>query len=113
MISGMNAKTGQKIEAIDHLRQSIKDILTTPLGGRVMRRDYGSQVFELIDQASNEAGKLRLQAASADALMRWEPRFALNKIALETGFDGAASLTLQGDYKGVNTSLKTEIGGAR
>ncbi|NBO96416.1 MAG: phage baseplate protein, partial [Betaproteobacteria bacterium] len=39
---GINAQTGQPLAGIDHLRQSIRDILTTRIGTRVMRRDYGS-----------------------------------------------------------------------
>ncbi len=37
---GMNANTGKELEGIEHLKQSIIDILTTPIGSRVMRRDY-------------------------------------------------------------------------
>ena len=47
---GMNAHTGQALSGLDHLRQSIADILSTPLNTRVMRRDYGSRIPELIDQ---------------------------------------------------------------
>lgn len=39
---GMNSETGKTISGIEHLKQSIVDILTTPVGTRVMRRDYGS-----------------------------------------------------------------------
>ncbi len=47
---GMDAKTGKALEAIDHLKQSIIDILTTPVSSRIMRRDYGSRLFELVDK---------------------------------------------------------------
>lgn len=46
---GMNAHTGQPLAGLDHLRQIIADILSTPLNTRVMRRDYGSRILELID----------------------------------------------------------------
>ncbi|MGL4827152.1 MAG: GPW/gp25 family protein, partial [Vibrionaceae bacterium] len=46
----MNRFTGYSISELQHIKQSIQDILTTPLGSRVMRRDYGSAIFELIDQ---------------------------------------------------------------
>jgi hypothetical protein len=42
-------ETRKALEGIDHLKQSIIDILTTPIGSRVMRRDYGSRLFELVD----------------------------------------------------------------
>ncbi len=71
MVTGMNATTGRTISGKSHLRQSIADILTTPIGSRVMRRNYGSYLFDLIDQAENDAGRLRLMTATADALIRW------------------------------------------
>ena len=46
---GINAYTGESLSGLDHLRQSIADILSTPLNTRVMRRDYGSRIPELID----------------------------------------------------------------
>ncbi|HAL68756.1 MAG TPA: phage baseplate protein, partial [Pseudomonas sp.] len=34
---GLDRRTGESISGLDHLRQSIEDILTTPLGSRRMR----------------------------------------------------------------------------
>ena len=48
-MNGINAHTGQALSGIDHLRQSIRDILTTRIGTRVMRRDYGSRLPTLVD----------------------------------------------------------------
>ena len=49
-MEGMDGTTGAKLAGIDHLRQSIRDILTTRIGTRVMRRDYGSDLPGLIDR---------------------------------------------------------------
>ena len=46
---GMSAVTGKPLEGLDHLRQSIADILSTPIGTRVGRREYGSLLAELVD----------------------------------------------------------------
>ena len=94
---GINRITGQALEGIDHLRQSIVDILTTPLGSRVMRRDYGSLLPSLIDQPDNAATRLRVYAATAAALMRWEPRLRLTRITLLSGLrPGQVVLDLEG-----------------
>lgn len=85
---GMDAVTGKRLEGDAHLAQSIGDILTTPIGSRVLRRDYGSALFELVDQPMNALGRLRVFAAVADALRRWEPRLRITRIAL-AGEDGA------------------------
>ena len=55
MVTGINTNTGRSISGKAHLRQSIADILSTPIGSRVMRRNYGSHLFDLIDQAANDA----------------------------------------------------------
>lgn len=82
---GIEATTGKKLEGMAHLGQSIGDILMTPLGSRVMRRDYGSLLPELIDQPFNDATRMRLFGATALALMRWEPRIRLVRVQLFQG----------------------------
>lgn len=79
---GTSAETGKIISGMEHLRQSISRLLTTPVGSRVMRRDYGSYVFELIDQPGNKANKLKVYSAIVDALLRWEPRVLPTKVTL-------------------------------
>lgn len=82
---GMNRFTGQSISESQHISQSIQDILTTPLGSRVMRRDYGSAIFELIDQPQSAAVKLQIMAAAVIALTRWEPRIRITEIEVVAG----------------------------
>lgn len=94
---GMSATTGKPLDGVAHLAQSIADILTTPVGSRVMRRDYGSQLPQLIDQPYNTATRIRLYAAIATALMRWEPRVRLTRVAIEQGAaPGSVTVTLEG-----------------
>ncbi len=77
----MNRNTGERMGLHAHLHQSVADILATPIGSRVMRREYGSLVPALIDQPDNLATQTRVFAAIASALMRWEPRLQLAKLA--------------------------------
>ena len=49
----MNINDGKDISEINHLKQSISNILTTPIGSRIMRRDYGSNLFNKIDHPVN------------------------------------------------------------
>lgn len=80
---GVNGQTGKALQGDAHLAQSIADILSTPLGSRVMRRDYGSLLFELIDRPINGAIRMLLHAATAIALRRWEPRLRLTRVVLQ------------------------------
>lgn len=104
---GTNNTTGKHLEGLDHLRQSIRDILTTPIGTRVMRRDYGSRIFELIDRPVNSGWIMDAYAYTAEALEQWEPRFALSKVEIIPGDDpvinsvigdGNVILALEGRY---------------
>lgn len=93
---GMHRVTGQSLDGVEHLRQSIADILLTPIGSRVMRRDYGSLLPELIDQPLIGATVLRVYAAVALALMRWEPRLRLTAVTATLGSAGELTLELTG-----------------
>ena len=96
---GLNATTGQAMDGLAHLRQSIRDILTTPLGSRVMRRDYGSCLPELIDQPMTPRLAVELYAATADALRRWEPRIRLTRVRIEAATPGRITLGLDAQYR--------------
>ena len=50
---GMSNRNGSYLTDEEHLKQSIIDILTTPVGSRVICREYGSNLFKLIDQPVN------------------------------------------------------------
>lgn len=97
-MNGINATSGKSLSGIDHLRQSIRDILTTPIGSRVMRRDYGSRLYELVDAPMNRATLLDLYAATAEALATWEPRIAVQKVTAREAQPGRVILSLTGEY---------------
>lgn len=84
---GMNAIDGTTLDGTDHLKQSVKDVLTTRIGTRVMRREYGSRLPDLVDAPMNEAVKLELFAAAAEALDKWEPRFKLDSLRVADATD--------------------------
>lgn len=107
---GLNLTTGRALSGLAHIRQSIADILTTPIGSRLMRRRYGSEVPELIDQPLNSATVLRIYAATAYAVRLWEPRITLTGLQFEAGQPGAAELVLDGMADGQAVQLAVNIG---
>ncbi|WP_410960459.1 GPW/gp25 family protein, partial [Salmonella sp. SAL4361] len=86
---GMSRNDGQVIADTDHLRQSVRDILLTPQGSRLARREYGSLLSALIDQPHNPALRLQIMSAVYVALNRWEPRLTLDSITINGNFDGS------------------------
>lgn len=96
-MNGMDRNTGAALAGADHLAQSIGDILSTPLGHRIARREYGSDLPELLDQPMNPRTVLLVYAATAQAIMRQEGRVSLRRVALERGAaPGAFDLRLTG-----------------
>lgn len=97
-MDGTNASDGTRLGGIDHLRQSLRDILTTPVGTRVMRRDYGSRLYQLVDAPLNRSTMLQLYAATAEAIKRWEPRLQLTSVRIASSEAGSVELDLTGNY---------------
>ncbi len=101
-VVGMNATTGAVLDGLDHLRQSVRDILQTPRGSRVLRRDYGSDLFRLVDQNLTGLTLARIYAATVLALRQWEPRLKVIRVVTEglaeTGPRGQIILTIEAEY---------------
>lgn len=97
-MNGTHASTGKHLDGLDHLRQSIRDILTTPLGSRVMRRTYGSRLFQLTDAPANRATIMDIYAATAEALLLWEPRIEVIEVRISSLGSGVIELDLTGNY---------------
>lgn len=112
-MNGMDARTGKPLGGVDHLLQSVADILGTPLGARVARRDYGSIIPELLDQPLNELTRTRIYAAAALALQRQERRLRTAKFTLLRGDrPGSATLIIDGrrtDTTARNTGVSLSV----
>jgi len=95
---GTSAITGKALDGLAHLRQSIRDILTTPLGSRVMRREYGSRLFDLVDNPLNDQTLVEIFAATAEAILRWEPRLRVTRVQAQAVEQGKISIDLKAIY---------------
>lgn len=103
---GLNRSTGAAMAGVDHLRQSIADILTTPVGSRVMRPEYGSHLPRMVDLPVNKGWISAFQAEVARALGRWEPRLKLSRVTVVSIIDGKVNMTIAGEYRGENVLLE-------
>ena len=93
-MTGISRATGRMLTRRDHIRQSIDDILTTPIGSRLMRRNYGSFLPQLVDHPATGANRLRLIAATAQAIMKWEPRTRVSRIAIRFNAQGRCEISI-------------------
>lgn len=91
----MDRSTGLHIaDETTHIRQSIRDILTTPVGSRVMRREYGSLLPSLIDHPGNPANRLRLMSATVMAIINWEPRVSVQRATIDLDIEGRVTVEM-------------------
>lgn len=109
-MNGMGRDTGRRLEDRAHLAQSITDILSTPKGTRVMRRDYGSDLPALIDAPINGETVVDLFMATAEALDAWEPRYRLRRVEIAEARAGYMHLRLTGEVMGQSDALEIELG---
>ncbi len=106
---GMNRDNGRALTDMEHIRQSVADILITPIGSRPMRRSYGSLLSELIDQPQNDALRLQIMAVCYSAILRWEPRIALSGITFATTYDGKMVVELSGNTVSPQADISLSI----
>jgi phage baseplate assembly protein W len=102
---GMNRHTGAALSGIDRLLQSCEDILTTPLGSRRERPEYGSNLRRMVDLPMSAALAAEMQADAASALGRWEPTLKLSRIVLESLVGGKPTFRIEGNYLGDDVVL--------
>lgn len=91
------------------IAQSVSTIVTTPVGSRIRRRSFGSHLFDLIDSPATAAGALRVIAAAADPIERWERRVQFLRGELRPGFDGAVSVTVYLAVRAASRPLTVDI----
>ena len=102
----MDVNTGKLIDERQHLIQSIRNIITTPIGSRVMRRNYGCGVFYLLDLPINQLIIAKIQASIADALQKYEPRVRFTQVKVNKVKSGHLELDIEGYWVGNNQFLK-------
>ncbi|EAS2833691.1 baseplate assembly protein [Salmonella enterica] len=105
---GIDATTGRHLHGADHLRQSVTDILMTPSGTRVLLRDYGSDLFRLVDNPQDDFLRVRIVRATATALEKWEPRFTVRRVEVTWIARGQFALTLVGTNNETRETLRLE-----
>lgn len=64
------------------VEDSIKDILLTPIGSRVMLPEYGSRIFELIDRRVDDDFMADLACYVIEAVEKWEKRVKIDEVKL-------------------------------
>jgi phage baseplate assembly protein W len=102
-----NVTTGEALEGIDDVWQSIAVIMSTAVAALVEARDFGSKLPRLVDRSVSQVTVIEFYAAvpeainriSPESLMAEEPRFRIIQMVLADMTDeGNASFDIEGVY---------------
>ena len=88
------------------MRQSVQDILATPVGTRIMRRTYGSRLPYLVDAPVNGRVLMAIIAESAAAVRRWEPRLAVKRVQVDAVSPGYVRISMDALYRPLGQMLR-------
>ena len=99
---------------IEHMKQSLADIATTPIGSRLMRRDYGTLLANLIDQPISEVLYLKIYSTLHTAYVRWQDRIDISEMNVADINNGQLILDIVGFLKTngneINMSIPVQLG---
>ncbi len=74
---GVTQRTGA-----EKIKQNLIHILLTGVGERVMRRDYGGGMHQLVHDPNNDALRAVVQHQIAKSIGQWEPRVLLQNVTV-------------------------------
>jgi phage baseplate assembly protein W len=97
--AGISAVTGRPLTDWEHTQQSVGKIVQTAIGSRVMHRDFGSGLPDLVDTKMIRQNILAAYSAVAAAIEKWEPRYRMRRGSVTTvDADGRIAMIIQGTY---------------
>lgn len=106
----ISKETGAALETeIESIQQSIQEILSTPIGSRIMRRQFGSNIPNLIDQPMTNVLMLQLYSAIYTPLLMWEDRISIEHIQVSQISAGYTEINLQAVHMSTDQSINLNI----
>lgn len=102
-MAGLSRHTGKPIGNLESAYQGVETVLTTRLGERVMRREFGAGIVEILGRAVTPALFLAWQQLLGTAIDLWEPRFKIRTIEVAGGTEavrkGHLKVRIAADYR--------------
>ena len=102
----MDRDTGKLMSGIDEIKASIHEILLTPRGSVPLFREFGSDLFDLIDAPQSK--ELLVRTKFIDAIQQWEPRVSVEKVEVIKG-NGAGTLSVDVYFKEVASGQRANL----
>ncbi len=93
------------VSAEDDIRESLRILLSTSPGERVMQPAYGCGLRDLVFEGVTESTKTEIQDVVERAILFFEPRIELQGIEIDTTavYDGLIAIELTYTIRSTNT----------
>jgi len=91
------------------IRESIMIILGTAKGERVMRPDFGCDIYELVFAPNNTSTATLISVYVKEALLKWEPRIEVLNVTVEPDKEDGNKLNINIDYLIKTTNTKKNL----
>jgi phage baseplate assembly protein W len=83
----------------EELDSSLRMVLVTAPGERLMRPEFGCRIHELVFEPVNANTLGRMTQAVRDALTRWEPRIDVEAVTVKADLDVSGLVHISIDYR--------------
>lgn len=86
------------VSADEDIRQSLRVLLSTSPGERVMVADYGCDLQPWVFRSLDTTTTSRLKSMVANAILFWEPRITVERIEVNAAPDSPETILIGIDY---------------
>ena len=102
-MAGIDRRTGKVIGNLASAYQGVEVILSTRIGSRIMRREFGGGIAELLGRLLTPSLFAAWRQLVATAIDLWEPRFRIRRILISGSVEqlrlGQVGLSIEADYR--------------
>lgn len=102
-MADIDQRTGRLLTNLESAYQGVAVVISTRIGERVMRREFGAGLIELLGRATTPRLLMAFQQLIVTAIDLWEPRFRVRQITFEGSAEeirlGHARFGIEVDYR--------------
>lgn len=97
------------VEKEEDIRQSLQVILSTRIGERIMRPDFGTDLHNMVYHNMDLTARTQLRAAIEKAILYWEPRIMLTNVTFDMSEDRNGVLYILLEYTIRQTNARANM----
>lgn len=93
----------------DVIKESIRIILSTAKGERVMRSDFGCGIHELVFAPNDTSTATLINIHVKEALLKWEPRIEVLDVSVTPDRESRNKLNINIEYRVKTTNTRNNL----